>query len=195
MPPGPPQREAGSARCWSSAALGHCHPGRRFGEGRPDAMMSQVDPALRSSCARGGSKGVVPLAESGTGTVSSATSAEVPTTDSGGTRRRLTPGEKRSLIGMFAFITLLHVLGWGTLIGVVAPQHYAIGDAGVLGIAVGLVAYTLGMRHAFDADHIAAIDNTTRKLMAEQQRPMSVGFWFSLGHSTVVLVMVMGIAL
>jgi nickel/cobalt transporter (NiCoT) family protein len=126
--------------------------------------------------------------------VSSVTSVG-PNTDSGRTRRRLSSGEKRSLIGMFAFITLLHVLGWGTLIGVVAPQHYAIGDAGVLGIAVGLVAYTLGMRHAFDADHIAAIDNTTRKLMAEQQRPMSVGFWFSLGHSTIVFALVVLIAL
>ena len=51
------------------------------------------------------------------------------------------------------------------------------------------------MRHAFDADHIAAIDNTTRKLMADGKRPMSVGFWFSLGHSSVVFVMVLGIAL
>jgi high-affinity nickel-transport protein len=51
------------------------------------------------------------------------------------------------------------------------------------------------MRHAFDADHIAAIDNTTRKLITDGQRPMSVGFWFSLGHSSVVFVMVMGIAL
>ena len=53
----------------------------------------------------------------------------------------------------------------------------------------------LGMRHAFDADHIAAIDNTTRKLISDGDRPMSVGFWFSLGHSSVVFVMVMGIAL
>ena len=53
---------------------------------------------------------------------------------------------------------------------------------------MGLTAYTLGMRHAFDADHIAAIDNTTRKLMGEGQRPLSVGFFFSLGHSTVVFV-------
>jgi high-affinity nickel-transport protein len=124
----------------------------------------------------------------------SATSAEAASTDPGRIRRRLTPREKRSLIGMFAFIALLHVLGWGTLIGVVGPRQYAIGDAGVLGVAVGLVAYTLGMRHAFDADHIAAIDNTTRKLMAEQQRPMSVGFWFSLGHSTIVFALVALIA-
>ncbi len=103
--------------------------------------------------------------------------------------------KRRSLVGMFAFIGLLHLLGWGTLIGIVAPAHYQLGDTGALGIAVGLLAYTLGMRHAFDADHIAAIDNTTRKLMAEGQRPMSVGFWFSLGHSTIVFVLVLLIGL
>ena len=56
----------------------------------------------------------------------------------------------------------------------------------MFGVGLGITAYTLGLRHAFDADHIAAIDNTTRKLMAEGQRPLSVGFWFSLGHSTIV---------
>ena len=122
-------------------------------------------------------------------------SATTTAPSAGRTRRRLSSAEKRSLIGMFGFVALLHVLGWGTLIGIVAPQQYAIGEAGVLGVAVGLVAYTLGMRHAFDADHIAAIDNTTRKLMAEPQRPMSIGFWFSLGHSTVVFVLVVLIAL
>jgi high-affinity nickel-transport protein len=125
--------------------------------------------------------------------MSSAATTETPSTRR--TRRRFSSGEKRSLVGMFAFVALLHVLGWGTLVGIVAPQQYAIGEAGVLGVAVGLVAYTLGMRHAFDADHIAAIDNTTRKLMAERQRPMSVGFWFSLGHSTIVFVLVALIAL
>jgi high-affinity nickel-transport protein len=68
---------------------------------------------------------------------------------------------------------------------VVVPGHYRLG-AGTLTIGIGITAYTLGMRHAFDADHIAAIDNTTRKLMAEGKRPLSVGFWFSLGHSTIV---------
>jgi high-affinity nickel-transport protein len=91
---------------------------------------------------------------------------------------------------MGAFILLLHVVGWGLLIGVVAPQEFHVAGH-LFGAGLGLTAYTLGMRHAFDADHIAAIDNTTRKLMAEGQRPMSVGFWFSLGHSSVVFVMVM----
>ncbi len=86
---------------------------------------------------------------------------------------------------MFAFITALHVIGWGTLVFLVAPEHFTLGDK-VLGIGVGLTAYTLGMRHAFDADHIAAIDNTTRKLMEDGQRPLGVGFFFSLGHSTIV---------
>ena len=74
---------------------------------------------------------------------------------------------------------------------VIAPHHYALGHdahgkAIVFSVGLGITAYTLGMRHAFDADHIAAIDNTTRKLMADGQRPVSVGFWFSLGHSSVV---------
>jgi nickel/cobalt transporter (NiCoT) family protein len=111
------------------------------------------------------------------------------------TRRRLLSAERRSLVGMFAFIGLLHALGWGTLIGIVAPAQYQLGDSGVLGVALGLLAYTLGMRHAFDADHIAAIDNTTRKLMAPNHKPLSVGFWFSLGHSTIVFTLVMLIAL
>ncbi|MEV6011756.1 HoxN/HupN/NixA family nickel/cobalt transporter [Streptomyces sp. NPDC051976] len=86
---------------------------------------------------------------------------------------------------MAAFVLLLHVVGWFVLVGLVAPQHLSTGGKG-FGVGVGVTAYTLGMRHAFDADHIAAIDNTTRKLMGEGKRPLSVGFWFSLGHSSVV---------
>ena len=86
---------------------------------------------------------------------------------------------------MAAVIVALHLIGWITLVFVVAPQHFSVGDK-ALGVGVGLTAYTLGMRHAFDADHIAAIDNTTRKLVNEGQRPLSTGFWFSLGHSSVV---------
>ncbi|MGN6781308.1 MAG: HoxN/HupN/NixA family nickel/cobalt transporter [Marmoricola sp.] len=111
-----------------------------------------------------------------------------------GRRRRLDPEQRRALWRCLAFVGFLHLLGWGLLVGVVAPHHYEVGGR-LLGVGLGLTAYTLGMRHAFDADHIAAIDNTTRKLMSDGQRPMSVGFWFSLGHSSVVLVMVMGIAL
>ncbi|MEU6346800.1 HoxN/HupN/NixA family nickel/cobalt transporter [Streptomyces sp. NPDC046977] len=86
---------------------------------------------------------------------------------------------------MAAFVVGLHVIGWFTLVAIVAPEHYSLG-AKSFGVGIGVTAYTLGMRHAFDADHIAAIDNTTRKLMGEGQRPLSVGFWFSLGHSSIV---------
>ena len=96
------------------------------------------------------------------------------------------PREMASLGGMSAFILLLHVVGWGLLLFVVVPAHYQVGAAGVYGVGLGVTAYTLGMRHAFDADHIAAIDNTTRKLLGSERRPLSVGFWFSLGHSSVV---------
>ena len=91
---------------------------------------------------------------------------------------------------MAAFVVALHVIGWGVLIGLVVPADYRLGQSQIFGIGLGVTAYTLGMRHAFDADHIAAIDNTTRKLLAEGQRPVSVGFWFSLGHSTVVFALV-----
>jgi nickel/cobalt transporter (NiCoT) family protein len=90
---------------------------------------------------------------------------------------------------MATFVLLLHLVGWGTLIALVAPQEYQVAGQ-FFGIGLGVTAYTLGLRHAFDADHIAAIDNTTRKLMTEGQRPMSMGFWFSLGHSSVVFIMV-----
>jgi nickel/cobalt transporter (NiCoT) family protein len=87
--------------------------------------------------------------------------------------------------GMVVVVVGLHVIGWFTLLAIVAPEHYSVGSK-TLGLGVGLTAYTLGMRHAFDADHISAIDNTTRKLMNDGQRPLSVGFFFSLGHSSVV---------
>ncbi|MEV5510803.1 HoxN/HupN/NixA family nickel/cobalt transporter [Streptomyces orinoci] len=97
----------------------------------------------------------------------------------------MTGAEWRRMGGMAAFILALHLVGWFTLVAIVAPHHYSLGTKS-FGIGIGVTAYTLGMRHAFDADHIAAIDNTTRKLMHEGKRPLSVGFWFSLGHSSVV---------
>src|SRR3954465_12032974 len=87
---------------------------------------------------------------------------------------------------MAGFVLLLHVVGWGGLRLAVAPHGYRLGSAGVLGAGVGLTAYMLGVRHAFDADHIASIDNTTRKLVGEGTSSVSAGFWFSLGHSSVV---------
>ncbi|SDE85032.1 HoxN/HupN/NixA family nickel/cobalt transporter [Pseudonocardia oroxyli] len=100
---------------------------------------------------------------------------------------------------MAAVLVVLTVAGWGVLVLLVVPHHYDLGSTGAFGVGLGLTAFLLGMRHAFDADHIAAIDNTTRKLLAEREtgspRPLSVGFWFALGHSSVVLVLVALVAL
>jgi len=91
-----------------------------------------------------------------------------------------------AIAGMGAVVLALHLFGWGVLIFGVAPQHITLGSAGVFGVGLGVTAYLLGVRHAFDADHIAVIDNTTRKLVGEGKRSLSAGFWFSLGHSSVV---------
>lgn len=103
--------------------------------------------------------------------------------------RALGPEGRRALAGMAAVVIGLHVVGFVLLFVLVAPNNYALGASGTFTIGVGFTAYTLGMRHAFDADHIAAIDNTTRKLMSEGKRPLSVGFYFSLGHSTIVFLL------
>jgi high-affinity nickel-transport protein len=97
---------------------------------------------------------------------------------------------------MFASILALHIIGFGIFIIFVVPGHYK-----GLGIGVSILAYTLGSRHAFDADHISAIDNTTRKLMNDRvgvegaRRPLSVGYWFSLGHSTIVVAIGAGLVI
>jgi high-affinity nickel-transport protein len=111
-------------------------------------------------------------------------------------RGSLTAGDWRSLGGMTFVIVALHVVGFAVLFGLVVPQHYHLGgDHPIFTAGVGLLAYTFGLRHAFDADHIAAVDNTTRKLLqdradrGEARKPLSVGFWFSLGHSTIVFVL------
>jgi len=98
----------------------------------------------------------------------------------------LTGSQKRTVLMMVAVVGGLHVIGFLTLIALIAPNNYALGASGTFTVGIGVTAYTLGLRHAFDADHISAIDNTTRKLMQEGKRPLSVGFWFSLGHSTIV---------
>src|SRR3954453_18530604 len=100
--------------------------------------------------------------------------------------RELTPSEWATVGAMAAAVVGLHVAGFFLLFAVVLPHHFALGGSGVFGVGIGITAYTLGLRHAFDADHIGAIDNTTRKLMNDGQRPLSVGFFFSLGHSTIV---------
>ena len=100
-------------------------------------------------------------------------------------RQRLSPDEWRRLYAMFGFIALLHVAG-ALLMLAATSGHYKLSDGSLFGWGTAALAYTLGMRHAFDADHISAIDNTTRKLMSEGKRPLAVGFFFSLGHSSVV---------
>jgi nickel/cobalt transporter (NiCoT) family protein len=96
-------------------------------------------------------------------------------------------GERRRMAGFFGSVALLHVLGWGLLL------IYGASHPGFL--ALGGLAYTFGLRHAFDADHISAIDNTTRKLLQNGGKPVGVGFFFSLGHSTVVLLIAVALGL
>ena len=103
-------------------------------------------------------------------------------------RQGLTPAEWARFGGMVATVVTLNVAGWVMLTAALGG-HYHIGKTTVFGVGTGALAYTLGMRHAFDADHIAAIDNTTRKLVGEGKRPLSVGFFFSLGHSSVVFLL------
>ena len=105
-------------------------------------------------------------------------------------RRDMTPTQWLQTKLMFASILLLHVIGFGVFFVFVVPGHYK-----GLGIGVSVLAYTLGLRHAFDADHISAIDNTTRKLMNEGKKPLSVGYFFSLGHSTIVVAIGAGIVI
>jgi high-affinity nickel-transport protein len=111
-------------------------------------------------------------------------------------QRSLSPTEWRRTRWMFASILALHVIGFGVFIALVVPYHYK-----GLGIGVSVLAYTLGLRHAFDADHISAIDNTTRKLINERhgvegsKKPLSVGYFFSLGHSTIVIAIGVGIVI
>ncbi len=103
-------------------------------------------------------------------------------------RHSLTAAEWLRAAGLFAAVLALHVIGFGLLL-IVIPHHFDLGDSGIFGSGLGVTAYTLGLRHAFDADHIGAIDNTTRKLMTDGQRPLGVGFFFSLGHSTIVFLL------
>jgi len=103
-------------------------------------------------------------------------------------RDGLTPHEWGRVGAMVLTIAGLNVLGWGMMAAAMGG-HYHISKTEIFGAGTGILAYTLGLRHAFDADHIAAIDNTTRKLVNEGRRPLSVGFFFSLGHSSVVFLL------
>jgi high-affinity nickel-transport protein len=110
----------------------------------------------------------------------------VLTARSAAPRFSFTSEEWRRLAGFYGFIALLHAAGWGTYL------YYAADHPALVGL--GFVAYMFGLRHAFDADHIAAIDDTVRYLLQKGKRPLGVGFFFSLGHSTVVLALSIAIA-
>ena len=90
------------------------------------------------------------------------------------------------LSSLYGFIGILHIAGWGIYL------HYASHYPQLVGL--GFVAYMFGLRHAFDADHIAAVDDTVRYMIQKGKRPLGVGFFFSLGHSTVVLALAIGVA-
>src|SRR5262245_51594173 len=98
----------------------------------------------------------------------------------------LTPAEWKRLGGFAGAVVFLHVLGFGLFLS------YARHNPALAGL--GSLAYTFGLRHAFDADHIAAIDNTTRKFLQDGKRSLGVGFFFSLGHSTIVFSLAAGLA-
>jgi high-affinity nickel-transport protein len=95
---------------------------------------------------------------------------------------------------MGSTVLALNGLGWGLFLLAIQPHHFFYRGLG-LGFGAALTAWTLGARHAFDADHISAIDNTTRKLMADGRRPLGTGFFFALGHSTIVMVVGVGVSL
>ncbi len=101
------------------------------------------------------------------------------------------------LFGVLGTVVFLHVLGWGLFIHFNSnPQYHQItdGSGALIYAGAGALAYGFGLRHAFDADHIVAIDDTTRIMLAKGKKPLGVGLFFSLGHSTVVLALSVGIA-
>ena len=102
-------------------------------------------------------------------------------------RLGLSPREKLKIAGIYIPILV------STAIGFVASS--IVGSISIVLAGLGIAAYVFGLRHGVDADHIAAIDNTTRKLMQEGKKPLSVGTWFSLGHSTVVVVLIVALVL
>ncbi len=101
--------------------------------------------------------------------------------------RQSSPEVRRRVIGIYTLLVGYNVLAWSLALIVFARRPDLL--------ALALTAYTFGLRHAFDADHISAIDNVTRKLMQEKQRPVGVGLFFSLGHSTIVVALTILIAL
>jgi high-affinity nickel-transport protein len=97
----------------------------------------------------------------------------------------LTRNEKIKIAIIFTSLLTITAVGFSAA--------FVIGKIAVVLGGLGIVAYVFGLRHGVDADHIAAIDNTTRKLLQEGKRPYTVGMWFSLGHSTVVVALIIGL--
>lgn len=95
---------------------------------------------------------------------------------------------RSKVIGIYILLIAFNLVAWGLALAGFAIQYPAL-------LGTALLAYTFGLRHAVDADHISAIDNVTRKLMQENKRPVAVGFFFSLGHSTIVVALTIGIAI
>ena len=107
-------------------------------------------------------------------------------------RNSLSPREWGRLSLVAAIIAAMNIAGWGIFVFAIMPHHFKYNGLG-LGLGVALTAWTLGARHAFDADHISAIDNVTRKLMADGKRPLATGFFFALGHSSILVAVGAGI--
>jgi high-affinity nickel-transport protein len=108
-------------------------------------------------------------------------------------RAGLTPAEQVRLGLMSLAVLTVNAVGWGIFIFAIAPRHFEYKGLGI-GLGVAFTAWSLGARHGFDADHISAIDNTTRKLMADGGRPLATGFFFALGHSSIIVVVGAGSA-
>ena len=97
-----------------------------------------------------------------------------------------TPGLRPKVLGIYSLLFVINILAW-SLTFIAAVRFPAL-------LPLAVTAYGFGLRHAVDADHISAIDNVTRKLMQEKKRPVAVGFFFSLGHSTIVVLLAAAVA-
>jgi high-affinity nickel-transport protein len=105
--------------------------------------------------------------------------------------------ELPALFGVIGVVAFLHIAGWGLFIHYNSdPKYHALvdGKGALIYAGAGALAYSFGLRHAFDADHISAIDDTTRLMLAKGKKPLGIGLFFSLGHSTIVLALSIGIA-
>jgi nickel/cobalt transporter (NiCoT) family protein len=106
-------------------------------------------------------------------------------TETSRARLWFTSGEWARLGGLYGFIAFLHILGWGLFVFYAARYPTLAG--------LGVVAYLFGLRHAFDADHISAVDDTIRYMLQKGKKPLGIGFFFSLGHSTIVFALAVAI--